>query len=51
MRYSLEPNYRKCLQGYGFLSLARKCGDKYGKKVIDTAVKTGIGAAKLLLNE
>ena len=32
MRYSLEPKYRKCVQGYGFLSFARKFGDKYGKK-------------------
>ena len=32
MRYSLEPKYRKYLQGYGFLSFARKFGDKYEKK-------------------
>ena len=25
-----------------FLSFARKFGDKYGKKIIDTATKTGI---------
>ena len=31
MRYSLEPKYRKYIQGYGFLSFARKCEDKYGK--------------------
>ena len=31
MTYSLEPNYRKCVQGYGFLSFARTFGDKYGK--------------------
>ena len=43
MRYSLEPNYRKYVQGYGFLSFARKFGDKYGKKLMDTATKTGIG--------
>ena len=28
------------------MSLARKFGDKYGKKSIDTATKTGIDAAK-----
>ena len=27
MRYSLKPNYRKYVQGYGFLSFARKFGD------------------------
>ena len=29
-----------------FLSFARKCEDKYGKKLMDTATKTGIDAAK-----
>ena len=38
--------YRKYIKGYGFLSFARKFGDKYGKKLIDTATKAGIDAAK-----
>ena len=46
MRYSTEPRFRKYVKGYGFLSFARKFGDKYGKKLIDTATKTGIDAAK-----
>ena len=46
MRYSTEPKFRKYVQGYGFLSFARKFGDKYGKKLMDTTTKTGIGAAK-----
>ena len=46
MRYSLEPKYRMYVQGYDFLSVARKFGDKYGKKLKDTATKTGIDAAK-----
>ena len=29
-----------------FLSFARKFGDEYGKKLIDTATKTGIDEAK-----
>ena len=37
MRYSLEPTYRKYAQGYGFLSFARNFGDKYDKKLINTA--------------
>ena len=41
MRYSLEPNYRRYVKGYGFLPFARKFGDKYGKKLIDTATKVG----------
>ena len=46
MRYSLQPKYRKYVQGYGFLSFARIFGDKYDKKLINTATKTGINAAK-----
>ena len=37
MRYSTEPRFRKYVKGYGFLSFARKSGDKCGKKLIDTA--------------
>ena len=46
MRYSTGPKFRKYVKGYGFLLFARKFGDKYGKKLIDTATKTGIDAAK-----
>ena len=46
MRYSTEPRFKKCVKGYGFFSFARKFGDKYGKKLMDTAAKTGIDAAK-----
>ena len=46
MRYSTEPRFRKYVKGYGFLSFARKFGDKYGKKLMDTATKTGIDVAK-----
>ena len=41
MRYSLEPSYRKYVKGYGFLSFARNFGDKYGKKLMNTATKVG----------
>ena len=37
---------RKYVEGYGFLSFVREFGDKYGKKLIDTATKTGIDATK-----
>ena len=43
MRYSLEPNYKRYAKGYGFLSFARKFGDKYGKKFMNTATKIGTG--------
>ena len=41
MRHSLEPEYGKYVKGYGFLSFARNFGDKYGKKLMNTAIKTG----------
>ena len=46
MRYSVEPKFRKYIKGYGFLSFARKFGDKHGKKLMDIATKTGTDAAK-----
>ena len=45
MRCATEPKFRKYVKVYGFLSFARKFGDKYGRKLIDTATKTGINAA------
>ena len=41
MRHSLEPEYRKYVKGYGFLTFARNFGGKYGKKLMNTAIKTG----------
>ena len=46
MRYSTEPKYRKYVEGYGFLSFAKKFGDKYDKNLIDNTPKTGINAGK-----
>ena len=46
MKYSTEPRFRKCVKGYRFLSFARKFGDKYSKKLMDTATRKGIDAAK-----
>ena len=40
MRHSLKPEYRKYVKGYGFLSFARNFGDKYCKKLMNTAIKT-----------
>ena len=56
MRHSLEPEYRKYIKGYGFLSFARNFGDKYGKsmissknvnKLMDGATKTSKDFAKI----
>ena len=46
MRYLTEPRVRKYAKSYVFLSFARKFDNKYGKKVMDSATKTGIDAAK-----
>ena len=46
MRYSLEPSYRKYIKGHGFMSFAKNFGDKYGKKLMDSATKTGKEFAK-----
>ena len=51
MRYSTEPRFRKYIKGSGFLSFARKFGDKYAKKLMDTATKIGIDAAKTASKE
>ena len=51
MMYSTKPKYRKYVEGYGFLSFARKFGDKYGRKLMDTATKTGITASKRVVQE
>ena len=39
----------KYVDGCGFLSFARNFWDKYGKKLMDNATKTGKDAGKLLL--
>ena len=36
MRYSLEPHYRRHVQGQGFMSFARNIGNKYGKSMISS---------------
>ena len=46
MRYSIEPKFRKYVKGYNFLPFARNFKDEYGKKLIDTASKTGIDDPK-----
>ena len=41
MRYSIESRERRYIKGYGFLSFARNFGNKYGKKLMNTAIETG----------
>ena len=41
MRYSLEPHYRRYVQGQGFMSFAGNIGNKYGKKIFDKSLDVG----------
>ena len=58
MLYSTEPNERRYVKGYGFLSFARSMGihatkvaknlnNKYGQKLIDSAKKSATDAFKI----
>ena len=47
MRYSLEPLYRRYVQGQGFMSFARNIGDRYGKKILDNSLSAGKDFAKI----
>ena len=46
MRYSIESSDRIYAKGYGFMSFARSMGNKYGKKLVDTAKKAATDAIK-----
>ena len=41
MRYSVEPRERRYIKGYGFLSFPKNVNNRYGKKLMNTAIKTG----------
>ena len=41
MRYSLEPHYRRYVEGQGFMSFARNIGNKYGRKISDRSLAVG----------
>ena len=41
MRYSLEPRYRRYVQGQGFMSFAKHIGHKNGKKIFDKSIDVG----------
>ena len=42
----MNQQKRKYVEGYGFLSFAKKLVDRYGKKTINIATKTGMDDAK-----
>ena len=41
MRHSIEPRERRYIKRYGFLSFAKNFSNKYGQKLMNTAIKTG----------
>ena len=41
MRYSLEPHYRRYVQGQGFMSFSRNIGNKYSRKIFDKSLDVG----------
>ena len=55
MRYSIEPNERRFVKGYAFLSFARNFSGKYSKslmdKGIDVSKKFAKTAGKKILKE
>ena len=51
MRYSLEPNYRRYVQGQGFMSFARNIGNKYGKKIFDKSLDVGKSMKKNMVKK
>ena len=40
MTYHKNNKIRKYVQGYGFLSFAKRFGNKYGKKIINKGITT-----------
>ena len=51
MRYSLEPNYRKYVQGQGFMSFAKNIGNKYGRKIFDKSIDVSDKYGKKILDK
>ena len=41
MRYSLEPRYRRYVQGQGLISFDKNIGNKYGRKIFDKSMDIG----------
>ena len=50
MRYSLEPRYKRYVQGQGFMSFARNIGNKYGKKTFDKSIDVGKSYGRKILD-
>ena len=51
MRYSLEPNCRKYVQGQGFMSFAKIIGNKYSRKIFDKSIDVRNKYGKKILDK
>ena len=51
MRYSLEPSYRRYVQGQGFISFAKNIGNKYGRKIFDKSIDVGKSMKKNMVKK
>ena len=51
MRYSLEPSYRRYVQGKGFMSFAKTIGNKYGRKLFDKSIDVGKSMKKNMVKK
>ena len=51
MRYSLEPHYRRYVQGQRLKSFARNIGNKYGRKIFDKSLDVGTSMKKKIVKK
>ena len=51
MRYSLEPRYRRYVQGQVFISFAKNIGNKYGRKIFDKSIDVGKSIKKNMVKK
>ena len=51
MRYSLEPSFRRYVQGQGFMSFAKNIGNKYGGKIFDKSLDVSKSIKKNMIKK
>ena len=51
MRYSLEPSYRRYVQGQGFMSFPKNIRKKYGRKIFHKSIDVGKSMKKNMVKK
>ena len=51
MRYSLEPSYRRYVQGQGFMSFPKNIRNKYGRKIFHKSIDVGKSMKKNMVKK